>query len=145
LFCGMDKRGTPSFPLFPTTCSRWETCPWNYESRRAGLAPHQQQHSGEQALHFSWVALYSCPGLGGCRWANPDSLKELAQESIPLSSFLCDGIGEGGIHSPLFCLNTSGRQENWPCISSWQHSRVEHDDRWASPRGVSVGELALGS
>jgi hypothetical protein len=114
----------PSSPF--TTCSRWETQPWDHERRRVGPAPHLLLDSGKLALpltcYWTWESR-PCPSPGqnsragsGCegfRWA------------------ILGGISMGELDLPLVC-----------CAMARMRERTMAGGR-ASPKVMRLGELAM--
>lgn len=50
------RENLPSLLPSPFAVGRRVGPDYSHNSRRAGPAPHQLQHSGEQALHLMWAA-----------------------------------------------------------------------------------------
>lgn len=95
------KRYPPPSSAF-TTCSRQEAWSWDHESRRAGPAPQQLQHSGEWALYL--------PGQHSR--ADPDDRNVDELGLCVRMGFVCNVVileGRDALH-----LATDGRQESWP-------------------------------
>lgn len=54
---GTEMSTAPPCPELPlTTSGTLESCPQDYELRRANPFPHQMQHLAEWALNFTWMA-----------------------------------------------------------------------------------------